>query len=127
MSCWLLNRNNYVNCAIDVYNLLDSKELAQQVASLYKLNEKAYNIRYAESYYTKKIKDDEIFVDRQIEQTPDNFYKILRFFNCVRYQCDEDEKIYKDVERITNMVIYRLARDIFENETSKFEWGEYGI
>lgn len=125
MSCWFLERNKYVNCAIDVYNLLDSKELARQVASLYKFNEKAYNIRYNESYYTKMIEDNEIFVKKQIEQTPDNFYKILSFFNCVQYQCDEEEKIYKDVETITNKVIYELARNIFNNETAKFEWGEY--
>jgi NAD(P)-dependent dehydrogenase (short-subunit alcohol dehydrogenase family) len=38
---------------------------------------------------------------------------------------DETEKIYNEAKTIVEKVIYKLARDIFEDESDKFKWGEY--
>lgn len=125
MSCWLLNKKDYIECAKDVYNLTDNKLAAIKVASLYKLNEETYNIKYDENINSKKIQEKEFLIDEETLRTPEAFYRILNFFNCVRYQCDEIEEIYKQVCEITEFVIYLLARDIFDNMLDDFTWGEY--
>ena len=125
MSCWLLNREDYIKCATDVYNLLDSKELGEGVAKLYTINKKAYTYRYDVNTSIKKIEEKEWCQSNGIEQKPENFFRILAFFKCVLYQCDETEKIYNEAKSIVEKVIYKLARDIFEDESDKFQWGEY--
>ena len=125
MSCWLLNREDYIKCATDVYNLLDSKELGEDVAKLYTINKKAYTYRYDVNTSIKKIEEKEWCHSNEIEQKPENFFRILAFLRCVLYQCDETEKIYNEAKSIVEKVIYKLARDIFEDESDKFKWGEY--
>lgn len=125
MNCWLLNKKNYIECAKDVYNLTDNKQAAIKVASLYKLNEETFNIRYDETINSKKIQEKEFLIDEETQRTPEAFYRILNFFNCVRYQCDEIDEIYKQVCEITESVSYLLARDIFDNMLDDCTWGEY--
>lgn len=125
MSCWLLNKKDYIECAKDVYNLTDNKQAAIEVASLYKLNEETYNIKYDETINSKKIQEKEFLIDEETQRTPEAFYRILNFFNCVRYQCDEIDEIYKQVCEITESVSYLLARDIFDNMLDNYTWGEY--
>ena len=128
MSCWLLEKKDYIECAKDVYNLTDNKQAAIKVASLYELNKETYQFRYDVNINSKKIQEKDFLIDEETQRTPEAFYRILNFFNCVRYQCDEIDDIYKQVCEITESVIYLLARNIFDdtlNMLNNYTWGEY--
>ena len=127
MSCLLLNREDYVKCATDVFNILKSKEIARLTADLYKLNERAYNSKYQENNEGLEINYKEYENELKKKYGKEDFYMILRFLNCVAYQCNEDDKeSYETALNNIYEITYYIARELFENETTNYRWGYYG-